>query len=109
MIILESFSLQRFNTFGINVTAQYFCRIKTKQDIIHIIQNELQVYTKHLFIGGGSNILLCNNFEGLVIKNEIVCNKFIKAAVISVLPESELSALTINPLLKKCVFIIISQ
>ena len=78
MIILESFSLQRFNTFGINVTAQYFCRIKTKQDIIHIIQNELQVYTKHLFIGGGSNILLCNNFEGLVIKNEIVGIEFIK-------------------------------
>ena len=78
MIILESFSLQRFNTFGINVTAQYFCRIKTKQDIIHIIQNELQAYTKHLFIGGGSNILLCNNFEGLVIKNEIVGIEFIK-------------------------------
>lgn len=71
MAILEYLSLQPYNTFGINACAHYFCRIKSKEDIINVIEDELQYYNKFIIIGGGSNILLCNDFDGLVIKNEI--------------------------------------
>lgn len=71
MAILEYFSLQPFNTFGIKATARYFCRIKTKEEVIHLVKDELQYYKKFLFVGGGSNILFCDDYDGLVIKNEI--------------------------------------
>jgi len=71
MEILDNVSLKYFNTFGIDVIAQKFCSIKTKENILELIQKQFIHFRKHLFIGGGSNILLCNNVEGLVIKNEI--------------------------------------
>lgn len=71
MAILENLSLKPYNTFGVDVCTHYFSRIKSKQDIIHLIKDELQYYNKYLIIGGGSNILLCNDFDGLVILNEI--------------------------------------
>lgn len=72
MSILEYLSLKPHNTFGIDVCAHYFCRIKSKEDVTHLIKEEFQYYDKYFFIGGGSNILLCNDYDGLVIKNEIV-------------------------------------
>lgn len=71
MAILEYLSLKPYNTFGINACAHYFCRVKSKGEILHIIEDELQYYDKFIIIGGGSNILLCNDYDGLVIKNEI--------------------------------------
>ena len=71
MHVQKQISLQPYNTFGIPVDAAAFCIIRTKEDIISLIQNELKKYKFSLMIGGGSNILLCKNVEGLVIKNEI--------------------------------------
>lgn len=71
MAILEYLSLKPHNTFGIDVCTHYFTRVKSKQDMIHLITDEFQYYNKYLIIGGGSNILLCNDFDGLVILNEI--------------------------------------
>lgn len=78
MIIQENISLQPYNTFGIDVKAKFFCEITTLDDVIDLIKNSLSNYSKHLFIGSGSNILLCNNFDGLVIKNNIVGIEVVK-------------------------------
>lgn len=78
MTILENLSLKPYNTFGIDCTARYFCRVKTKEEIVHIIQHELQHYPTFLIIGGGSNILLCKDYDGLVIKNEMVGIEILK-------------------------------
>lgn len=72
MSILEYISLKPYNTFGVDACARYFCRINSMENIKHIIQEELQYYNKHLIIGGGSNVLFCNDFDGLVIVNEII-------------------------------------
>jgi len=71
MSIQKNISLKDFNTFGIEAAAQNFCIVKSKEDILRIIERQFIHYRKHLFIGGGSNILLCGNVEGLIIKNEI--------------------------------------
>ena len=78
MTILEYHSLQPYNTFGIDVSAHYFCTIKTKDEIEQVIKEELKNYSKFLFIGGGSNILFCSDFEGLVIENKIEGIEIIK-------------------------------
>jgi len=71
MQIQENISLLSYNTFGIDTSARYFCTIRFKEEIIQLIKHPLTSFGKFLFLGGGSNILLCNDFDGLVIKNEI--------------------------------------
>jgi UDP-N-acetylmuramate dehydrogenase len=78
MAIHEYFSLQPYNTFGINSIAKQFCVVKNKEDILNLIQKQFIYYRKHLLLGSGSNILLCNDFDGLVIKNEIIGIELIK-------------------------------
>jgi UDP-N-acetylmuramate dehydrogenase len=78
MPILEYISLKPYTTFGIDATAHFFCRIRTKEEITELIKEQFPYYSKILFLGEGSNILLCNDFDGLVIKNEIAGIKLLK-------------------------------
>jgi UDP-N-acetylmuramate dehydrogenase len=70
--IRENLSLKVFNTFGIDVDAQYFSSFNNLDDL-----RELLSYIKErkiqqsLVLGGGSNILLLKDYEGLVLKNEM--------------------------------------
>lgn len=58
-------SLKKFNTFGIDVKASSFCSISSKAQLQKVL-SENDVST--LFIlGGGSNLLLTKNIEGLVL------------------------------------------
>lgn len=69
--IIENYSLKLFNTFGIDVNARYFCFIQNKDDLMAILQDEYFKETPKFILGGGSNILLLDDFPGLVIKIDI--------------------------------------
>ncbi|PQA95683.1 UDP-N-acetylenolpyruvoylglucosamine reductase [Chryseobacterium shigense] len=64
----ENFSLKPYNTFGVDVKAKYFIEITTIEELKEAICYSKNHNLKILFLGGGSNILLTKNFEGLVIK-----------------------------------------
>ncbi len=65
MTITNNFSLKPFNTFGIDATAQSFCDI-TSTEALHNVLKEQHV--NPLFIlGGGSNMLLTQNIDALVL------------------------------------------
>ncbi|MBL7858328.1 MAG: UDP-N-acetylmuramate dehydrogenase [Cyclobacteriaceae bacterium] len=64
-------SLQPFNTFGIQAIAQYFVTITSIGDVQQLIKTPLFGKERHLILGGGSNLLLTQDFNGLIIKNEI--------------------------------------
>jgi UDP-N-acetylmuramate dehydrogenase len=65
----ENVSLQPYNTFGLDVSANYFYIANNVVDLQTVLLERANV---PLFIlGGGSNILLTQNFSGLVIKNNI--------------------------------------
>lgn len=69
--ITENQSLKLLNTFGMDVKARYFTKASSAEDLKTIFSStEFKNHPK-LIIGGGSNILFCRDFEGLVIKNEI--------------------------------------
>lgn len=68
MNIQENISLKPYNTFGLDVCASYFVEISTVEDLIKILQNPLYQDLPRLFLGGGSNLLLTKNYEGIVIK-----------------------------------------
>lgn len=63
----ENISLKPFNTFGVDVRARYFFEAHTMDDLLWII-HQPEFKLKKLIVGGGSNMLLTRDFEGLVIK-----------------------------------------
>ena len=65
MKIKQNISLKPFNTFGIDVTAHYFVSVSNIEELKQILS--LQEYPNKLILGGGSNMLLTKNFDGLVI------------------------------------------
>ena len=69
--ILENISLKPYNTFGLEAKAKYFAIFTSVEDLEAILRNQRFKNEKKLFLGGGSNILLMNDFDGLVLKNEI--------------------------------------
>lgn len=74
MQILENISLKPFNTFGIDATARYFGRFASVEELQSFItgeRSEANSPTLKLILGGGSNILLTKNIDGLVLKNDI--------------------------------------
>ena len=67
MIINDNFSLKEFNSFGIDANAKFFASFSSEDEL-----GELLLFQqKHLILGGGSNILFTQDFDGLVLKNEI--------------------------------------
>jgi len=66
--IKQNISLKPYNTFGIDVIARHFVIVSNINDLQHILS--LAEYPNKLVLGGGSNILLTKDFDGLVIVND---------------------------------------
>ena len=69
--IEERVSLKAYNTFGLAAEARYFFRLETKDDIAWLLDQEEFKSQPTLWLGGGSNMLLTQDFPGLVIKVEL--------------------------------------
>jgi UDP-N-acetylmuramate dehydrogenase len=69
--IQKDFSLKKFNTFGIDAKAKFFIEISSIEELRNILQSPDYQGVNKLFLGGGSNILLTKNYDGLVIKINI--------------------------------------
>ncbi len=69
MLLQKSISLQAYNTFGIDVEANYFANITSIHQLRQIIFKEELKDIPKLILGGGSNILFTGNFEGIVLLN----------------------------------------
>ena len=68
-IIQSNISLKPYNTFGIDAEAKYFTEIKSVDDYRELLADKKLAEEKKLILGGGSNILLTKNYDGLVIRN----------------------------------------
>ncbi|SFE39996.1 UDP-N-acetylmuramate dehydrogenase [Thermoflexibacter ruber] len=66
--IQQDFSLQAFNTFGIEAQARFFAEVQSNEDLMSLLFFKGFKNIHRLILGGGSNILLTQDFEGLVIK-----------------------------------------
>lgn len=71
MEITEDQSLKHFNTFHIEARAKYFAPIKTVEEFKTLKSTGIYLREKKLILGGGSNILFTQDFDGLVIKNSL--------------------------------------
>ncbi len=65
------FSLRAYNTFGIEAQARQFVEISSVEQYIAIRKSGEFAHLPHLFLGGGSNVLLTKPQEALVVKISI--------------------------------------
>ncbi len=71
MTIKENVSLKELNTFGVPAKARYFADINSEQDLSELFADEKHRQVPKLILGGGSNMLFTQDFDGLVIHMNI--------------------------------------
>lgn len=71
MKVQENVSLRQYNTFNLDATARYFVAFHSREALETILGDPQFKYMPKLILGGGSNILLTKDFDGLVLRNEI--------------------------------------
>ncbi len=76
--IANNISLKPYNTFAVDIQADFFVEIKNEQEIFDLISMDVFTHYPHLILGGGANILFTKNYEWLVIKVSILGKKVIK-------------------------------
>ncbi len=70
-MIQKNVDLRPYNTFGISAVAKYFVDVQTPDQFAKLMQDPIFQKEEKLFLGGGSNMLLTGDFDGLVIHNVI--------------------------------------
>lgn len=68
MQLQQNVSLKPYNTFGIDVVAEYFLELTNSTDIEAITQDK-SLPQQQCMLGGGSNVLLTKEVSGLCILN----------------------------------------
>jgi UDP-N-acetylmuramate dehydrogenase len=68
--VLENVSLKSFNTFGVEARAAFVVRITHWEQLAQLDEPRLRDMPR-LILGGGSNVLLTRDFDGVVVKLEL--------------------------------------
>ncbi|GAB3817190.1 UDP-N-acetylmuramate dehydrogenase [Pontibacter rugosus] len=71
MKLEHNFPLKPYNTFGMDVKAKLFARFTTVQELQELLQMPEVQQEPKLILGGGSNLLLTQDYEGIVLQNAI--------------------------------------
>ena len=65
--ILTNYCLKNHNTFGISAKAKYFSSFDSEDKLIALLKDNICKTAPIFILGGGSNILLCDDYKGLVV------------------------------------------
>jgi UDP-N-acetylmuramate dehydrogenase len=73
MQIQENISLKPFNTFGIDAKARFFAWFSNIEELAQLTSAAPAINRQlpTMILGGGSNILFTQDYNGLIIKNEM--------------------------------------
>ncbi|HEU0064664.1 MAG TPA: UDP-N-acetylmuramate dehydrogenase, partial [Flavisolibacter sp.] len=70
MNVKENIPLLDLNTFRIKVSSKSFASFRSTTELEMLLMHTASIKNK-LVLGGGSNILLTKNYDGIVLKNDI--------------------------------------
>ena len=70
MQVHQNYLLKKYNTFGIAAIAKYFATFSSAGELEEFLKIKKNISSK-MILGGGSNILFTNDYDGLILKNEI--------------------------------------
>lgn len=71
MIIEKRKDLQSVSTFGLKAHANYFLQFQSDADLLEISDFINELNLPSLTLGGGSNMIFCADYPGVVIQNKI--------------------------------------
>jgi UDP-N-acetylmuramate dehydrogenase len=69
MKVHKNVSLLPYNSFGLDVKAEFFCEFSTAEELIESL--DIASQGKMMILGGGSNVLFRTDFSGTVLRNTI--------------------------------------
>ncbi|WP_144148129.1 UDP-N-acetylmuramate dehydrogenase [Paraburkholderia sp. BCC1884] len=64
---IAGYPLKTHNTFGFDVRAQFACRIEHEAQLMAAVRDPRAAGLPRLVLGGGSNVVLTGDFDGLVL------------------------------------------
>ncbi len=70
-LLARDVSLRPFNTFGVDANAALYARIRSLEDLQRVLADRRVVGMPLLVLGGGSNVLFTQDFDGCVLKVDI--------------------------------------
>ncbi|MFK7970028.1 MAG: UDP-N-acetylmuramate dehydrogenase [Bacteroidia bacterium] len=70
-MLQRNVSLKPYNTFGIDVSASFFRSITHEKMLSEFLMDNAHDLPPILILGGGSNMLLVSDIEGVILKNDI--------------------------------------
>lgn len=76
MTIQNNFSLKKYNTFGIEAKAQQFVAVHTVEELKTVLREN--AHQKKFILGGGSNMLLTQDIQALVIHVDLKGKRILK-------------------------------
>lgn len=68
MEVKNNWPLQRYTTFGVDADARFYAEVSTETELTELLKDTAYVSVPKLILGGGSNLLLMDDFPGLVIR-----------------------------------------
>ena len=71
MRIEENYSLEKHNTFHLPVKTRWFMEYASEEELGRILRDEYFQECLSLHIGGGSNLLFINDFNGIILHSQI--------------------------------------
>lgn len=71
MKIEENYSLEKYNTFHLPVKSRWFMEYTDEEELNRILRDEYFQECLSLHIGGGSNLLFINDFNGIILHSQI--------------------------------------
>ena len=72
MKVHTDFSLKSLNAFGLDVKTRFYTEVHSVTELQQVLQNEAYKGMQKLVLGGGSNVLFTQDFDGLIILNRIL-------------------------------------
>ena len=76
MKIYDNFSLKKYNTFGIEAKAKQFVAVHTVAELKTVLEQHAD--DKKFILGGGSNMLLTQDIDALVIHVDLKGKRIVK-------------------------------
>ena len=67
----QNYSLQHLHTFHLSIKTRWFWEYKNEAELIQILHDEYFQKQRVLHIGGGSNLLFTNDFDGIIFHSAI--------------------------------------
>lgn len=69
--IFENISLKSLNSFGVEAYARFFTEVRAEADLFSLFREKAFLSDSLLVLGGGSNMLFTQDFQGLVLYMDI--------------------------------------